>query len=131
MNEMIFKEWAIEIRKFMKVNKIKVEEGKRNMENASRIAHFVSESYLNACKKLKGKGKTVHNVMGFINSVEPQIFTFAKKYSLSCNELPAEKPIGSAYRQPNRKLLAWGDDGFVIGELDNKIEEFLKEVFKV
>lgn len=128
---MMFKEWSIEIRKFMRINKIKVKEGKRNTKNASRIAHFVSESYLNTCKKLKGRGKIVHNVMGFINSIEPQIFTFAKKYSLECNELPSEKPIGSSYRQPNRKLIAWGDAGFVIAELESKVEELLKEVFKI
>lgn len=128
---MIFNQWAIEIRKFMRVNKIKVKEGKRNTKNSSRIAHFVSESFFNASKKIKSKSKgfKIINVMKFVNKVEPQIFTFAKKYSLACDELPSEKPL--AYRQPTRKLMPWSDRGFVIVELENRIEEFLKEVFKV
>ncbi len=123
--------WKREILKFSKANKLKVKKGTSKHLSFSRVAYFVTECFFGAANTFSKK----HPTTGKINSqrnveyLESQIYTFAKKNSLICNQLPHEKPL--KVRQPNRKLVPWSVIGFKVVEVDNYIEGFLMKVFNI
>ena len=123
--------WEKEINKFSKKNNLEIKKGKSTNLSYKRIAYFIIECFFQAAssfsKKHKNTGKI--NTLKNIEYLEPQIYTFAKKNSLSCEQLPTEKPL--KIRQPNRKLIPWSVIGFNVVEIDKFIEGFLIVVFKI